>query len=147
MTEGPGPVVFVVQTRAAYYRHRLGDQLVVSYSLALPLTFTEPHYARLANVLGFDGSLLVLADFVADSSHLNGRSAQFLGVSPIESPPLWVPLASNFISSVGNLFIENCLGETEIPLEADITLVIEIAPKSWIASAAIKDGRGAAGRV
>lgn len=137
MNEGDGRSVIVVQTRSAYHIQQLDQQTVVSYSLALPLVFgRENYYARLVQVTGFPGDLVVFADFVSDTAtSFNGQSAQFLGISPSSSLfPLWVPVASNFVPAVGNLFLENALADTPVPLDLDITLVIEIVPSSWLQS-------------
>lgn len=127
-----GPVAIVVQTREAYQRYHEGRRLAVSYSLTHPLIIIQPYYARLAQSAGVNSSIVVFADFLRDTTHFNAQPAQFLGIAP-PTAPLWIPLASNFVPSVGTLFLEPALANHPgIPIDADITLVLELAPHSWL---------------
>jgi hypothetical protein len=110
-----------------------------SYNLVEALTFDEPHYARL---LYFGGSnkqsLFVFADFL-QRQNVNGHLEPYLGCSSVAATSSWVPLASNHIPAIGYLQITTS-DRKAIAGGYYFTIVIEIAPKSWIYGAQKQTG-------
>ena len=124
----------VIQPRhSSVYQYQNGGYLI-SYHLPEPLKLTEPHYARLISVLGVSRPVFVLADFVS-LQPVNGSLEPFLGCSSEGALRNWVPLSSNYVSTVGYIQLRQADSKSmtdKIQRDCNISVLIEIASKSWI---------------
>ena len=125
------PRTIIIQSGLSELVYRNNGQYLISYKLTEPLKFSEPHFARLLWMGGYNKNIsLVFADFV-ERQEINGQLEPYLGCSAASSVPSWVKLASNNIPSIG--FIQVKLANTgSIPDYQKFTFIIEIASQSWI---------------
>lgn len=123
------PELLVVQNTKSKINEVSGKGYTVSYSLSKPIEFKEESFARLVSLSGTKDVALVNADFVR-RQEVNGVLEPYLGCS-VGYPNSWVPLANNCIPSFGLLQIHHH-NFTPILAGRKITIVIEIASKSWI---------------
>lgn len=124
------PVTLVVQSTASHEFRHLGREVVLSYQLASPLRFKEPHFGRLLWLGGDSTPTLVFANFI-ELQQVNGQQAPFLGCSASGGLRDWVPLASDYIPDFGFLTIQRA-NNSSIPKNKKWTVVIQIASKTWI---------------
>lgn len=123
------PTLLVVQNSKSKINEVSEKGYTISYSLSKPLEFKEDHFARLVCFSGTKYFALVNADFV-QRQEVNGVLEPFLGSSASKFNS-WVPLANNCVPSFGLLHIQHH-NFASIPEGKKITIVIEIASKSWI---------------
>lgn len=124
------PQLLVIQNNKSKINQFSGKEYTISYALASRLEFKEDHFARLVFLSGTKNIVLVFADFVRGQD-VNGVLEPYLGSSATASLNSWVPLANNSVPSHGLLHIRNA-NLTPLAAGRKITLVIEIASKSWI---------------
>jgi hypothetical protein len=106
------------------------SKYTISYSLPAQLNFTEPHVARLIDVVGsFKSSLYVEADFV-QGSFQNGNYKPFLGFKNTTSIKPWVPIL-NTLPREGLIALTAISGGT-LEKNPFVCVVFEIAPASSI---------------
>ena len=125
------PDLLVVQnSKTSKVNRRVASEYTLSYDLAKPLEYKEDHFARLVSLSGSKVIVLVFADFVR-RQQVNGQLEPFLGTSASNSLNSWVPLANNSVIPIGCLHIRTA-NKSSIPAGTKLTVVIEIASKSWI---------------
>ncbi len=110
-----------------------------TYSLAKPLNFTEPHYARLLYVGNATITTFVFADFV-ERQHVSGEPLPYLGCTAKQgciNP--WVPLASNHIPSFGYVQLRPADSRYHLEEGSRQSIVIQVASESFLNGTAGKD--------
>ena len=123
--------VIVINSRNSEKVFHHDGRYLISYKLTDSLKFTEPHYARLLWLGGFNKNIsFVLADFVA-RQEVDGQLEPYLGCSATGSASHWVPLSSNLIPSDGFVQVRLANGK-RIPANTNFVLLIEIGSESWV---------------
>ena len=104
----------------------------MSYHLPNSITFSEPHYARLVWIHPRpETPVYILPDFVKKSVIDNER-LPFLACSSSSAQATWIPLANNeFLPAVGTIKVVT-YNKARLGPNTSFTLIVEIAPLSWI---------------
>ena len=127
------PHTIVIQSDAPnsqLTRIRESKTIQFAYHLDKPLEFNEQHYARLLWFGGTVAPCCLFVDFL-QRQNFNGVLEPFLASTASGAKTSWVPLASNYIPSVGYRYIRQDDGNG-IRRGQKYTSVIEIASESWI---------------
>lgn len=124
------PQLLVIQNSLSQVNEASGSEYIISYTLSKPIEHKEDHFARLVSLSGTNYITLVFADFVR-RQEVNGFLEPYLGNSATASLNSWVPLANNCVPTFGLLRIRKANLEPSA-FGKKITIVIEIASKSWI---------------
>lgn len=119
--------------------YKLDGSFYIPYKLEKIIKFSEPYCVRLSNIYGLSNPLLCFCEFVA-LGNVNGKLEGYLGCSSeYFSPNYWLPCASDHIPEFGHIRLKPAfvkLGEKKIFDNIEFTIVIDIAPLSWV-----KNGR------
>ena len=108
-----------------------GRGVEISYYLATDLGF-HPELACLRTVFGIDFPVFVFVDFVTLNAHIDGRLRQYLGYwRPSEYTERWTPVLNSTLPPVGRIFIVPVDPDLSLGDDANITLVIDVATRSY----------------
>lgn len=117
--------LIIVQARSSANVYRKGFDVFVSYSLQVPISFTEPHDISLVRFSGVEEACFVYADF-ALPQHVNGQLAPLIGISNTLSS-IWVPISTPYIPSLGYIRISRVDGK-EITSINELSIIFDVQP-------------------
>ena len=122
--------LIVIQNSKSTANEKSGKGYIISYTLSKPREYKENHFARLVSLSGAKEVVLVFTDIV-QLQEVNGELKPFLGSSSTSSQKTWVPLVNDRLPSLGLVYLEKA-NSLPLPAGKNITLIIEIASRSWI---------------